>query len=132
MSDPIVFISRFSVKRAGLEQFEDLARTISADIQASKPRTLVYLSYLDATEQTVTFIHAFADADSMDRHFEGSTDRSRAAYEFVEPRGWEVFGTPSTDALDALRAAAGSAGTSLTVHPEYVAGFLRTDEAQAR
>ena len=127
MSEPIVFISRFSVKSAGLDQFEDLARTVSADIQAWKPRTLVYLSYLDAAEQTVTFIHAFADADSMDRHFEGSNDRSRAAYEFVEPRGWEVFGMPSAEALDALRAAAGSAGTSLTVHPEYLAGFLRMD-----
>ena len=125
MTEPIVFISRFWIKEGNLDRFKELARAVSGDIQASMPQTLVYLSYLDADQGTVSFLHAFADADSMDRHFDGSGDRSRAAYEFIEPRGWEIFGTPSEAALEALRAAAASAGTSVTIQPEYLAGFLR-------
>jgi quinol monooxygenase YgiN len=127
MAEPIVFISRFAIKEGSLDQFKDLARAVSADIQASKPRTLLYLSYLDEARHTVSFLHAFADADSMDRHFEGSGDRSRAVYEFVEPRGWEIYGTPSAEALETLRGAAASAGTPLTVTPECLTGFLRVD-----
>jgi quinol monooxygenase YgiN len=77
MPGPIVFISRFRVKESNLDRFRELARAVSGDIEASKPRTLLYLSFLDADQGTVSFLHAFADADSMDRHFEGSDDRSR-------------------------------------------------------
>jgi hypothetical protein len=129
MPEPIVFISRFSIKEGKLDALKDHAHAVSADIQASKPRTLVFLSYLDAARATVSFVHAFPDADSMDRHVEGSGDRSRAAYEFIEPKGWEVYGTPSDEALETLRGAAASAGTSLTIQPEYLAGFLRVDDA---
>ncbi len=125
MPGPIVFISRFSIKEGGLEPMRDLARDVSADIQASKPGTLVYLSYVDAAQHTISFVHAFADRASMDRHFEGADDRSRAAYEFIEPRGWEVYGAPSDGALATLQGAAASAGASLAIHPEFVAGFLR-------
>jgi hypothetical protein len=129
MPEPIVFISRFSIKEGNLDALTDLAHAVSVDIQASKPRTLVFLSYLDAARDTVSFIHAFPDADSMDRHVEGSGDRSRAAYEFIEPRGWDVYGTPSDEARAMLQRAAASAGTSLTIQPEYLAGFLRVDDA---
>jgi hypothetical protein len=131
MPGPIVFVSHFSVNEGNLDRFKDLALAVSADIQASMPRTLVYLSFMDADRRTVSFLHAFADADSMDRHFEGSGERSRAAYEFIEPRGWEIFGTPSVAALEALRGAAASAGTSVTIQPEYLAGFLRVSPSRA-
>jgi hypothetical protein len=125
MPEPIVFISHFSINEGRLEQVMELSHAMSAHIEASKPRTLVYLSFLDSAQGTVSFLHAFADADAMDHHFEGSGDRTRAASEFVEPRGWEVYGTPSDAAHKTLRDAAAAAGTSLTVQPHYLAGFLR-------
>jgi uncharacterized protein YbjT (DUF2867 family) len=127
MPEPVVFISHFSIKEGELDALKDHAHAVSADIQASKPRTLVFLSYLDPDRHTVSFVHAFADADSMDRHIEGAGDRSRAAYAFIEPRGWEVYGTPSDEAREMLQRAAAAAGTSLTIQPEYLAGFLRFD-----
>jgi hypothetical protein len=131
MPEPIVFISHFSIKEGRLDALKELALAVSDEIQASKPRTLVYLSYVDPAQHTVSFLHVFGDADSMDRHFEGSDDRSRAAYEFMEPRGSEVYGTPGDGALEMLRGAAASARTSLTIQPEYLAGFLRVDGASS-
>jgi hypothetical protein len=67
----------------------------------------------------------------MDLHIEGAGERARAAYELIEPMGWEIYGQPSSAALGAMRAAAATAGVRLSVLPERVAGFLRSDGAPA-
>jgi len=67
----------------------------------------------------------FADAESMDIHFQGSDERGRAAYEYVDPAGWEFYGRPSQQALETMRQAATSAGVTLSVEPDYLGGFLR-------
>ena len=61
----------------------------------------------------------------MDAHFEGAEERPRAAYELVEPRGWEIYGEPSRAALETMSQAASSAGVTLIHQPEDIAGFLR-------
>ena len=72
-----------------------------------------------------SFLHAFPDADAMDQHFEGADDRAAAAYEFIEPRGWEFYGKPSEEALEGIRVTAARFGVPLVVEPEFNAGFLR-------
>jgi len=61
----------------------------------------------------------------MDQHFEGSDQRSRAAYEFLRPAGWEVYGRPTDAAMAVVRQAAEAAGVSMTARPDLLAGFLR-------
>jgi hypothetical protein len=89
-----------------------------------KPRTLLLLGYIDAGGSNVTFVHAFADAESMDLHIEGAAERSKATSEFMEPDGWEIYGAPSDGALGMLRGAAEASGVPLRVQPRYVDGFL--------
>jgi hypothetical protein len=125
MSEPIVFISHFIVKDGKLEAIKELAMEVTDQLQLEKPRTLLYLSFLDEAGGTISFLHAFADAESMDVHFEGSDQRSRAAYEFLQPTGWEVYGRPSDAAMEVLRQAAEAAGVPMTARPDLVAGFLR-------
>ncbi len=126
MSEPIVFISRFRIKEGKVDdirrQFEERAEAIEAE----KPQTLVFLSYVDRDARAVTFVHAFGDAEAMDLHFEGAEERARAAYELLEPDGWEIYGRPSEQALESMRRSADSFGVNLRVQPEYVAGFLRS------
>lgn len=125
MSEPIVFISHFTVKDGNLVAIKDLAREVTDQLRVEKPRTLLYLSFLDKAGATISFLHAFADAESMDLHFEGADQRSRAAYEFLQPTGWEVYGRPSDAAMDVLRQAAEAAGVPMTARPDLVAGFVR-------
>lgn len=125
MSEPIVFISHFRIKKGSLETLNQLSQRVTADLKADKPRTLLYLSYVDSDGTTISFLHAFADAESMDLHIEGAQERVRAAYEHVEPLGWDVYGKPSAAALEMLRQAAASSSVSLALHSEYVAGFVR-------
>ena len=62
-------------------------------IREGKPRTVLFLSYLDEQGGRISFLHAFPDADAMDQHFEGADERAAAAYEFIEPRGWSSTGS---------------------------------------
>jgi hypothetical protein len=85
----------------------------------------LFLAYLEEQGSEISFLHAFPDAESMDLHFEGVDERVAAAYQYLEPRGWEIYGWPNEGALDSMRQAATSAGVSLTVLPDHLGGFLR-------
>ncbi|HYN70508.1 MAG TPA: hypothetical protein VEX41_09900, partial [Candidatus Eisenbacteria bacterium] len=101
-------------------------------LEAEKPRTLVFLTYLDPTESELTIVHAFADAESMDAHMEGVVERSTAAFEFIESRAFEIYGRPSPAALEMMRGAAARAAIELKIHPEFVGGFLRPQQTEVR
>ena len=125
MSDPVVFISHFAVKEGALDELKRMSGAAVEGIREGKPRTVLFLSYLDEQGGRISFLHAFRDADAMDQHFEGADDRAAAAYEFIEPRGWEFYGKPSERAMQGMRATAAKFGVPLVVEPEFNAGFLR-------
>ncbi len=125
MSEPVIFISHFKVKEGKLDPLKRLAGEVGSGILAEKPRTVAYLMYLDDEGTEMTVVHCFPDADSMDLHFEGADERSAAAYEFMEPQGWEIYGTPNDRALETMKQAAARSGSSLSVQSGYLGGFLR-------
>lgn len=131
MAEPVLFISHARIKADRREDALQLARAATERLRLDKPRTLVFLVYLDAEHMSLSFVHVFGDAHAMDVHVEGAAERGRAAAEFIELTGWEVYGTPSVKARQALEAAAQAAGAPITFEPEFVAGFLRLADASA-
>jgi hypothetical protein len=129
MTEPIVFVSHFRVKEGRLDGLKQRSEEVFEMLEAEKPRTTAQLAYLDDSGTDVSFVHVFADADVMDLHFQGAQERSRAAYEFMDPAGWEIYGTPSDAALQMMQQAATSAGVALTVRSDYLGGFLRIQPA---
>jgi len=129
MSEPVVFISHFTVKEGKLDHLKRLAGEVERSLRDDKPGTLAWLVYVDADGTKVSFVHCFPDADAMDLHFEGSDERTAAVYEFVEPAGFEIYGRPSDQALETMQQAAAGSGVSLTVLPEHVGGFQRMQSA---
>lgn len=125
MAEPIFFISHFRIKEGTFEALKQLSLDSTQRLRAQKPRTVLFLSYVDEDRGVISFLHAFTDADAMDVHFEGADERSRAALEFIEPIGWEFYGKPSPEALETMRQTAHASGATLTVQPDYLAGFLR-------
>ena len=125
MSEPVMFISHFRIKEGMLGAVKDLQAIVTPQLDADKPRTLAFLAYLNEGATELAFVHLFADADSMDAHFEGAQERAQAAYELLEPQGWDIYGSPSSQAWENLRKAATSAGVALNVQPIFMAGFLR-------
>ena len=111
-AEPIVFISHFRVKEGMLEPYKNLVRTVTPQLEAGRPRTLAYLFYLSPSGSEATIVHVFPDAEAMDLHAQGSKERSRVAFEFVVPQGWEIYGTPTEAALEQLRQAASASGVN--------------------
>jgi hypothetical protein len=125
MTEPIVFISHLRVKEGKLEDLLAASRPRATLLHAAKPRTVVFLGYLSEDRTQVSFVHIFPDADAFDLHNEGAAARTSAAYQLIEPDGWEVYGSPSAAALAMLEREAAQAGVTLTVQPGFIAGFLR-------
>jgi hypothetical protein len=124
MPEPIVFISHFRIKEGKLDAFRRWFKEGSKGLEAQKPRTLVFLGYLDEDGSRATIVHVFGDAESMDLHVQGAAERSRAAYDYLEPDGTEIYGKPSPAVASMFRQEAASAG-SLTLEPDHLGGFLR-------
>ena len=129
MSQPVVFVSHVRIKDGKLDAVREISAAISARLEAEQPRTLSQLLYLDETGSQMTVVYVFADAESMDLHFEGADERARTASAYVDLAGFEIYGQPSPATLAALQRAAAAAGASVTVQPDYLAGFLRLQPA---
>lgn len=129
MSEPVVFISHFGIKEGTLGDLRRLSEEIIEHLRQDKPRTVLYLAYFDEEATQVAFLHVFPDAESMDLHFEGADERAKAAYQYLEPRGWEIYGKPSEAALESMRQPATGMGVPLTVLPDHLGGFLRLEPA---
>jgi hypothetical protein len=125
MADPVVFLSHFTIKEGSLEALKRYAKETTRALEEEKPRTGVLIAFISDAGTRASFIHVFDDADAMDAHIEGANERSRAASDFMEPLGWEIYGKPSEAASEMFEQAAAGAGVELRAEPEYLAGFLR-------
>jgi quinol monooxygenase YgiN len=119
----VVLISHSKIKEGKLEAFMEMTRMAMPVIEAEKPGTFMQYGYLNEEGTEIHFIHIFPDADAMDAHMVGASERSQRAFEFIETQGFEIYGTPSEEALSALRRVPGA---DLVVRPLSVAGFLRS------
>jgi hypothetical protein len=129
MPEPVFFISHFAIKEGALDALKGMSEDATERLRQEKPRTVLFLSYLDEEAGRISFLHAFPDAAAMDEHVAGADERSAAAYEFMEPRGWEIYGRPSEQVMEGMRATAERFGVALVVEPEFNGGFLRLGSA---
>jgi hypothetical protein len=125
MADPIVFISRHRIKPGKAEPMKALLAEIWSAMETEKPQTLMNLAYIDDEGTEITFMHAFADIDGMQLHWEGADARTSQAYEFIEPIGFEIYGGAGAQIVEGMRAEAAGAGATLTLWPHFVTGFQR-------
>lgn len=126
MPDPIVFISHSRVKEGKLEAFQEMSLEVFPMMEASKPGTLLHYGYTNEDRSELSFVHVFPDAEAMDAHFVGASDRAGSAMDYIETYRFEVYGTPSEQALGMLGQAPDA---DLVVHPGGFGGYLRLEPA---
>lgn len=125
MPGPIVFISHNAVRAGRLEGFKDFYRSEITVIEAEKPGTLLHLAYVSEEGTDVTIAHVLADAEAFDAHLQGVQARAAAADEFIESRGFEIYGAPTAATHETMRGYATAAGVPMTIRPDHVGGYLR-------
>ena len=124
MSGPIVFISHNKMKEGQLDAFLEYNRDRFQLIQEQKPATAALLAYAGQDGSEVSFVHIFPDAESMELHFQGAAERSKRAYEFMQPISMEIYGSPNEAVLEMMKQIAES-GVSVSIDADYLGGFLR-------
>lgn len=120
-----MFISTHRIKEGKLDDFRRFSLEMTPLIETGKPNTVFFQSYLNEAGNEVTIIHVFPDADAMDSHFQGADDRSASAYEFIQPAHFEIYGTPSDQALSTMQQETLSLGAPVTLKSQPLAGFNR-------
>jgi len=124
VTDPIVFISRNRVRPGRLDDFLRHYWNSVPLTEAAKPGTLVQLAYLSEDATEVVIIRVFPSAEAMDLQLQGADERSKAAYQFIEPASMEIYGTPSDLTMEMMKKVAGS-GIEVSVNPLFIGGFIR-------
>jgi quinol monooxygenase YgiN len=124
ISGPIVLISHHKVKEGKLDDYIQLYREVVLEIKAAKPGTLTHSAYTNEDGSEVSHVHVILDDDAMDAHLQGVSDRTNLAYQYIEPRAMEVYGTLSESALGFFKKIEES-GVVLTYYPHYHDGYLR-------
>jgi len=125
MAGPIVFISHHRIKQGELESLTALVPEIWSSLEKNKPRTLLNLAFVNEDGTEVAFMHALADIEAMQSHWQGADERAQQAYEYIEPIGFEIYGDAGDQIVEGMRSEAAAAGATLTLVPRYMAGFLR-------
>jgi quinol monooxygenase YgiN len=123
-SEPIVFIIRNKISEDKTDEFRKHYRDSVPLTNAGKPGTLAQLAYENDQATEVTIVHLFPSADALDQQIQGADERSKKTYEFIEPIGIEVFGTPNPATLEKMNKIAGS-GVVVSISPHYIDGFIR-------
>ena len=124
MSEPIVFISRNKIKEGKTDEFRKHYQDSMPPISAGKPGTLAQLAYENEETTELTIIRLFPSADALDLQIQGADERSKKTYEFIEPMGIEILGTPNPATLEKMKRIAGS-GVVVSISPHYIDGFIR-------
>ena len=125
MSEPIVLISHHRFKEGKRDAYRQLARKLLPDIERTKPGTVAHLSYTNEEGTELHIVHVFPDARALDQLFDDVDERASAAYEFIEPMGHEIHGSPSEGALEALKGYADRSAVPLIHRPHFISGYLR-------
>lgn len=125
MLEPIVLISHHTVNEGMVDKFRQSYRDNTPAIEADKPGTVGFLHYFDEDKSEVTTLHIFPDAEAMEHHMEGASERSGKAFQFLIPGRFEIYGKPNQKVMEFMKQAAAGSGASLALKLEFVAGYLR-------
>jgi len=112
------------VKEGMLDDFTRHYHDSIPPIEAGKPGTLVQLAYVNEDATEVVIVRLFPNADALDHQIQGADERSKKTYEYIEPIGIEIFGTPNPATIEKMKKIGGS-GVVVSISPNYLGGFIR-------
>jgi hypothetical protein len=124
MTDPIVFIIRHRVKEGMLHIFSTHYQNSIPLAKTSKPGTIIQLAYIDDDASEVDVIRVFPNAEGLDLQLQGADQRTKTTYQYIEPTSIEIYGTPSSFAIEMIKKVAGS-NVKVNVKPQFIGGFIR-------
>jgi hypothetical protein len=125
MPAPLIFVDVSEVVPGKLEDVKARFRELAAFVQGKEPRAISYNVFFNVGETVVTVMQVHPDSASMELHMEAGAELFRKFAGLLTMRRMEIYGQPSAELLDAMRAKAAMLGASgVDVHHLH-AGFTR-------
>ena len=125
MDGPILVIDTSEIKEGQLSELKAAMAELVAFVEQNEERPLLYTVYVDTVGKRVTVIQLHPDSASMELHMQVAASRFRHFADLLALRTMRIYGTPSAQLLDQLRAKVRLLGeATLEVH-DFHAGFVR-------
>jgi head-tail adaptor len=126
MSGPLIFIATNKLKPGAFDAERQRIPDLAKFLRASEPRFIAFNEYVNDDRSEVSVVQIHPDAASMEAHIEIVKDRAAQAYAETldQTVRIQIFGTPSSNMLAALRRHAGT-GVHLNIHATHIGGFTR-------
>jgi quinol monooxygenase YgiN len=125
MSEPIILLDTSEIREGRLEDVKTAFRELADFVEENEPQAIAYHVYLseDATRVTVVQIHP--DSASVEFHMKAAADLFPRFAKLLRLSRLEIFGRPSPDLLDQMRAKARMLGDAPVDVYDLHAGFAR-------
>lgn len=130
MDGQILVVDTSDISEGRLGELEAAMAELVAFVEQNEERPLLYSVYIDRTENRVTVIQLHPDSASMELHMQVAASRFRRFANLLTLRIMRIYGTPSPQLLDQLRAKVRLLGEgTLEVHDLHT-GFARLGHTQ--
>lgn len=126
MSGPLILVSHSKVKPGKLEEYQRHVREANELVEAEEPRMIGFNTYASGDGADAATVQVHPDAESLDLHLQLFAEKLRdRAFEALESKEINVYGTPSEAAQAMLDQVGSQFGIKVRVFPAHRAGFLR-------
>lgn len=131
MAEPLIFISRSTVKAGQRETYAAHLREAIDMVRAEEPNMLGFQHFASDDGSEVATVQVHSGPDSFDTHLKLFNERlAERAYASVDVHEIEVYGEPNPDTREYMEALPERMpGLSVRVLPAYAGGFVRTPDA---
>lgn len=130
MDGPVLVVDTSDINEGRLSELKGAMAELVAFVEQNEERPHLYSVYIDSAEMKVTVIQLHPDSASMELHMQVATSKFGRFADLLRLRTMQIYGTPTAQLLDQLRAKVRLLGeATLEVH-EFHAGFARLGYVQ--
>jgi hypothetical protein len=133
MGDPVVYVSTYRIKDGKSAEYRRFYEELVKSIRDSDREVLAFYAFGSADGTSVTNVHVFPDAPTLDRHMAIIGERMgllpgalTSVLEVMEPMDIQVYGEPQGQAA-AMDKGMMDSGVPFSGRPVYLGGFSVAD-----
>jgi hypothetical protein len=131
MTDPVVYVSTWTIKDGKFDAYERFHRRLVETVRDLEPRVPAFLAFVNDDASEVTGIHVFPDAAALEHHMGVLAERMGVLAEdigvvmdMLAPGHIHVYGARPEQAL-AMDRPLEDSGVPFTATTRFLGGFTR-------
>lgn len=119
MTEHVIYIDQFAVRKGKLEDFRRYAAEMTAFVEANEPDVSSFAYYMEDDGEGGTAVFVFSNADALDRHLDLASSKFQEGADLLSGTQIELLGPASDQAVGLAKTFGGTAKTE-------VVGFARS------